>query len=237
MKDHPTFWDVGVVLQYLKQLGGNDTLSLQLLSIKSAMLLALARSSRSVDLSKLDIRARSFTSSGLVFKAQHLSKQSRPSKPLVDFFYPHFPEDPQVCPVVTLQAYEARTLEFRALKSDSPKTTLLLSWIGKYDPVTCSTIARWLKICLQDAGIYTGIFKAHSIRGAASSKAAWSGVTVSDILQAADWSSETTFQRFYHRLPEDSSKSSFGKAVLSSTYMLILRWSLPKCNFRMAQGM
>ena len=101
---YSTFWDVGIVLRYLKQLGGNDALSLRLLSIKSVMLLALARPSRSVDLSKLDIQACSFTSSGLVFKAQHLSKQRRPSKPLAAFFYPRFPENPQVCPVVTLQA-------------------------------------------------------------------------------------------------------------------------------------
>ena len=213
---YSSFWDVGLVLRYLKKLGNNETLSLRLTSIKSATLLALTRPSRSVDLSKLDIQARSYTASGVTFKAQHLSKQSRPSKPLADFFYPRFPEDPLLCPVVTLQAYESKTLEFRDLKSDNPKTTLFLSWIGKHDPVTSSTIARWLRTCLQEAGINTEVFKPHSIRGAASSKAAWSGVTISDILQAADWSSEATFQKFYHRMPEDSSKSSFGKAVLSS---------------------
>ena len=213
---YSNFWDVGLVLQHLKKLERNETLSLRLLSIKTAMLLALTRPSRSVDLSKLDIRARSFTQSGVLFKAQHLSKQSRPSKPLADFFYPKFSEDPQLCPVTTLRAYEAKTLEFRGLQSDSPKTTLFLSWIGKHDPVTSSTIARWLRTCLQEAGVNTEVFKPHSIRGAASSKAAWSGVTVSDILQAADWSSESTFQKFYHRIPEDGNKSSFGKAVLSS---------------------
>jgi len=54
--------------------------SLRLASIKSAMLLALTRPSRSMDLSKLDIRDHSYTTSGVVFKAQHLSKQSRPLK-------------------------------------------------------------------------------------------------------------------------------------------------------------
>jgi len=68
-----------------------------------------------VDLSKLDIWACSFTTSGVVFKVQYLSKQSRPSKPLADFFYPRFPEDPQVYPIVILQAYEAKTLKFRDL--------------------------------------------------------------------------------------------------------------------------
>ena len=51
---------------------------------------------------------------------------------------------------------------------------------------------------IECAGVDTSIFKGHSTRGASSSKAALSGVMVSDILQAADLSSEGTFQRFYH---------------------------------------
>ena len=69
-------------------------------------------------------------------------------------------------------------------------------------------------MCLQEAGIDTDTFKAHSVRGAAGSSAAWSGVTVMDILNAADWSTETTFQQFYHREMQD--KSTFGSAALSS---------------------
>ena len=41
------FWNVSKVLRYLKGLGENDTLSLHLLTIKSAM---LTRPARSVDL-------------------------------------------------------------------------------------------------------------------------------------------------------------------------------------------
>ena len=69
-------------------------------------------------------------------------------------------------------------------------------------------------MCLQEAGINTDTFKAHSIRGAAGSSAAWSGVTIMDILNAADWSSETTFQQFYHQEMQD--RSTLGSAVLSS---------------------
>jgi len=214
---YSAFWDVSVVLRYLKGLGMNDTLSLRLLTIKLAMLMALTRPARSVDLSKLDIRARSFSVAGATFKAQHLSKQSRVSKPLADFFYPRYREDENICPVVTLQAYEARTLEFRAWSTQNRKTLLFLSWIGKHDPVTGSTIARWLKTCLTEAGINTEIFKAHSVRGASSSTAASAGVTTADILKTADWSSAGTFQKFYLRPSNDSDdKSSFGTAVLSS---------------------
>ena len=231
---YSTFWEVGVVLRYLKQLGGDDSLSLRLLSIKSAMLLALARPSRSVDLSKLDIRTRFFTSSGLVFKPQHLSKQSRQSKPLADFFYPRFPEDPQVCPVVTLQAYEARTLEFRALKSDSPKTTLFLSWIEKHNPVTSCTIARWLKTCLQDAGIDTGIFNAHSVRGQPVLKLLGQGLQCQIFYRQQTGPLKVPSRGFTIDYQRTATNPLLGKPYcpqLLQTYMLILRRSLPKCNF------
>ena len=214
---YSSFWDVGAVLKHIKKWGVNDNLSLRQLTLKLTMLMALTRPARTVDLSKLDISNRYFTASGVLFQPQHLSKQSRPSKPMADFFYPKYKEDETICPVVTLLAYEARTLEFRDLLTNK-KTLLFLSWIGKHEPVTSSTIARWLKTCLSEAGINTDIFKAHSVRGASSSTAAAAGVTTSEILQAADWSSATTFQKFYLRvLPDAEDKTSFGTAVLSSS--------------------
>jgi len=64
-----------------------------------------------------------------------------------------------------------------------------------------------------EAGIDTSIFKAHSVRGVACFKAAGTGVTTK---QAADWSSEGTFQQFYHKRLESEDKTSFGRHVLSS---------------------
>ena len=238
---YSAFWDVGMVQKYLKGLGTDDTLSLRLLTIKLVMLMALTRPARSVDLSKLDIGARSFSQAGVTFKALHLSKQSRASKPLADFFYPRYPEDPTICPVVTLQAYEARKLEFRAWSTENRKSLLFLSWIGKHDPVTGSTIARWLKMCLTEAGINTEIFKAHSVRGTSSSTAAAAGVTTADILKTADWSSAGTFQNFIFvqlrvQMTDYPLEQQCCHLLKLQTYILILRRSLPKCNLRMAQG-
>ena len=143
---------------------------------------ALTRPSRPMDLTKLDISAHSFSASDVVLKALHLSKQSKPSIPLADFSYPNYPGYPSMYPVVTLQEYQSITLKFWALDSVKPKRALFLSWIRKHDFVSSSIIAKWLKTCLQEEGIDTGVLKAHSLRGAASSRAEWSGVIISDIL-------------------------------------------------------
>ena len=74
---------------------------------------------------------------------------------------------------------------------------LLVSFIKPHLPVSLSTIARWLKETMTAAGIDTTVFKAHSVRGASSSTAANKGVTTDEILEAADWSTESSFQRFY----------------------------------------
>ena len=211
---YSSFWDVGLVVRYLKGLGKNEDLSLRLLTLKTSMLMALTRPSRSVDLSNLDIQTRSFVANGVVFRPAKLSKQSRPSRPLADFVFPVFQEDETICPVTTLKAYEARTEQFRHTSSGEFKSKLFLSWIGQHNPVTSSTMARWLRTCMAAAGIDISIFKPHSIRGASCSKAAGAGVTIKDILDAADWSSEGTFQRFYHRQEDD--RLIFGSAVLSS---------------------
>ena len=63
------------------------------------------------------------------------------------------------------------------------------------------------------AGINTKTFKAHSVRGASASAAASAGITTNQIMNAADWSSESVFQKFYYR---PSGSNQVGVAVLSS---------------------
>ena len=142
-----------------------------------------------------------------------------------------------ICPLVTLRAYEERTKEFRDLQSSKPKTRLFLSWIGEHNPVTSTSIARWLKETMKDAGLDINIFKSHSVRGANCFKAAGADVTTRQILEAADWSSEGTFQKFYHRSLDGDDKAKFGKSILSSQAIHVdMNRSLLKCNLRMAQG-
>ena len=52
---------------------------------------------------------------------------------------------------------------------------------------------------MSDSGIDVSIFKAHSVRSAATSDAFAKGVPMADILRMADWTNERTFRKFYLR--------------------------------------
>ena len=95
------------------------------------------------------------------------------------------------------RAYEERTEAFRTRLPEDSRSRLFLSCIGQHSPVSSCYIARLLKCFMEEARIDISNFKAHSVRGASCSSAAGAGVTTKDILDAADWSAEGTFQRFY----------------------------------------
>ena len=109
-----------------------------------------------------------------------------------------------------LKAYEAKTKDFHKDTNDS---CLFRSFIGEHKPVCSSTTARWLKSCLQKAGVDTSVFQSHSTRAASATKAALSGLTVEEIMAAADWLSAGTFQKFYYK---PSHSAVYGSAVLAA---------------------
>ena len=194
---YESIWKVDQVLAMFWKEGPSESLSLQSLTIKTATLLALTCPWRGADLAELDLSNRSYVPEGVVFQPPHLSKQSCPSHHNTAFFFPYFKEDRLLYPVETLKAYEERTVSFHS--NNSVENHLFRSFIGKHGPVTSSTIARWIKSCLRKAGVDTSKFQAHSTRTAATTKAAMSGLTVEDMIKAADWSSVGVFQKFYYR--------------------------------------
>lgn len=202
-------WNVNQVLNYLEKLGDNESLSLQELTHKTTMLMALTRPSRSADLMQLNLHLRQFLPEGVIFKPAGLTKQARQNKPLADFFFPSFPHNKRLCPVEALKAYEERTKPIR-----NGREKLFLAIVKPHNPVSSPTIARWLRTVLGKAGIDTAIFKAHSVRSAAVTAAASASITTVDILNAADWSTELVFQRFYYK---PSCNTAFGEAVLSTS--------------------
>lgn len=170
-------WDVNIVLEHIESKGVNEKLSLKALTLKTAMLLALTRPSRSADLHSLNIGLVRSNPEGICFLPSKPAKQTKAGKIAQEFFFPRFQEKPVLCPVRAVEQYMKVTEPFRAREKS-------LAFIKPHHPVTSSTIARWLKCTLEEAGIDTATFKAHSTRGASVSAAAQRGVTTNEILQA-----------------------------------------------------
>ena len=114
---------------------------------------------------------------------------------------------PELCIYVTLQHYLVVTSTLRT------SSKLLISYIKPYNAVTSSTIGRWIKLLLQQVGINTQTFSAHSTRSASVSKAVGS-VSADVILKTAGWARESTFRKYYKKPVAVTDQMS--RAVLSS---------------------
>ena len=197
-------WDVGRVLEYIRSLGDNKVLKLKDLTHKLVTIMALANASRASEIHALNVKYIRRVSSSVEFDLAQLTKNSRPGKQR-SLFYPRLEEDSVLCPVVTVQHYLEHTKVYR--KSEPSSCRLFLAVVRPFKPVEKVTIARWIKTLIHQAGVGDE-FKAHSVRGAAATAASMHGMSVSDILSVADWSSDSTFKTFCYR-PMDEFPKSF----------------------------
>ena len=224
-------WNVDMVIRHLQSLGNNSKLTLKVLGQKLALLMALVEASQSSELHALDVRYMVFKPEGVLFSLPTLTKKRTCGAPPKQLFFAAFPKDQNLCVVQCLREYEKQTVTFRPRNKEADNP-LFLSHIRPHRPVTSQRIAHWVKDRLLEAGVDTSRFKAHSVRRAVTSAALNKGVTLGDILQVADWSSNSTF-RFYYRPTHDHS-TIFGQKVLQITQlgekMFHLHWShLPAC--------
>ena len=61
---------------------------------------------------------------------------------------------------------------------------LLIATVRPFKPVSGSTVGRWIKSIMKEAGV-DPIFLAHSARGVAASRAEKNGITIDTILKTA----------------------------------------------------
>lgn len=201
-------WEVPKLLSHIRSWGNTDALSLKQLSRKLVVLLALVLANRSSDLARLSLKGKRYSRGCVILNCDGLAKQARvgkfkPEEVIVAPF-----EDKAICPIACLRAYEKRTSDYR--KSDR----LFLAIVAPHKPVTSSSVARWMKDTLKEAGLGED-FGAHSSRGSAATAAAMSGITMQEIMCRAGWSKEDTFCRFYYRPSQaERTASKFSQNVL-----------------------
>ena len=184
--------------QYLGTLFPLNSLSETVFSVSCFRLCALCSAGRSQTLGALSISNLVQHKESIQFIVTERLKTSRPGKPSVIVIFPSVPSKPHVCPMSTVSAYITRTCNLR----NPTDFRLFISFVKPHRAVSPATISRWIKTLLSDAGIDTSIFKARSVRGAATSAAYNKGVPVENILKLANWSNESTFRRFYLRSAE-----------------------------------
>ena len=144
-------------------------------------------------------------------------KTSKTGKTLPKSIFHKFSEDMYLCPVTCLNQYLARSQDGRTVQDNGlvHPNQVLLSHIKPHEPVSKPSIARWIKEVLKISGINIDIYKAHSTRSASTSKAGTLGVRIEDIIDQANWSNKSTFEKFY-RKPIDSRGREFQHKILNS---------------------
>ena len=199
-------WKVSQVIQWLDSQRNESLLEL---SMKAVTLCALTRPCRSAELAAMDVDSIRFSPEGVRVLPIAPPKQARAGNAIKDYFFPQFEQNINICPVTTLRKYCDRSRPNRP----TGVKHLFITTRKPFHPASSATIARWIKSTLSKAGIDTSIFCAHSTKSASTSAAADAGISIPEILAAADWSSNSVFERFYYR-PQSSSK--FGVTVLKT---------------------
>lgn len=123
-----------------------------------------------------------------------LVKQSKPGNHQRPLSFNKFSANPNLCVHTLLKEYLERT---RTLRSGEHNTNLFLTTVKPYHHASVNTLSNWIRSVLQDCDLKD--FGPHSLRGAASSAWSRASIPIDDIMKAAGWRSESTFQRFYNR--------------------------------------
>ena len=100
-------WDVKIVLIFLENLD-NSVLTLRLLSIKLAVLMALTTGQRCQTLSVMDLRNIEITNNHVKIRISDVLKQTKPKNHLAEIFMEAY-VNPAICVVETLNHYITRT--------------------------------------------------------------------------------------------------------------------------------
>ena len=137
------------------------------------MLMALARAPRVSTIRLLSIQNMRRLPNGIQFVLTQTNKKQRVGSAPKKFFVPSFAHNSSLCPAVCLDDHLSRTSTWRS----GTDTGLFISTRLPYQAVRSSALARWVKKVLQASGVPSS-FTAHSTRGASTTAAAISGVTM-----------------------------------------------------------
>jgi hypothetical protein len=204
-------WDLKLVLGTFLEgpYKGCSSLSLPMLTQKTAFLLALTTMCRGSELHALTVDSNHcrFSNGGafLTYNISFLAKNERVNRVHKELFIPSLSkvahdENNNWCPVTHLRQYIKRTEWLRAGDNDQ----LFITTIDPHTPASKATIARWVVTVIQQGYEFARIplpkrITAHQVRAMVASTALFSGFSLRQVLEAANWSTQNTFINCYLR--------------------------------------
>jgi integrase len=188
-------WDLDMVLKMLQKTPFEPLFfaDLKEITFKTVFLIAITTFRRCSDLQALRLGENSMRiqKKGITFIRFGLSKQDRQK-----IFVPAFPENKFLDPKRCLKCYLKKTKFFRK----TGENQLFLSLNDPHKPVSTHTISKWIvktiKLAQTDKAVKV---KAHSTRYVGPSWAIFNGASLKSVLESTDWSTESTFSRFYFK--------------------------------------
>ena len=188
-------WDANIVLEYLRNFCPIKDMPLSYVTLKLVMLLALATAQRAQTLHSINVENIQISGCLVTIPITKPLKQSTARNFKHSLNIKRYNADKRICPVKTLEEYLERTKYIRNCEKQ-----LFVSYLKPHRAVSKSTISRWLKMVLEEAGVDTKQFKAHSVRSAACANLKRNDVPIDEILKTAGWSNEKTFKKFYDKV-------------------------------------
>lgn len=201
-------WNPQVVLDRISTWFPNTELSLEKITKKLVILLALCTGHRVQTFSLIKLDNILFSENGTQIIITDIIKTSAPGRNQPILFLPYFKENISICPVTVLSDYISSTKNVR------PEGThnLLITHKRPHKAATSQTISRWIKQVLSESGVDVSVFGAHSTRHASTSAASSAGVSIETIRKTAGWTNTSnSFARFYNRTILD--EGEFARSV------------------------
>ena len=211
-------WSLRIVLNYLMKPPFEPIAkcSLENLTLKTVFLVALASGRRRSELCALSFDPQCFRFSPNLAQVQlltepgFLAKTQKPSKmpakivikSLVQFVGHDLP-DYTLCPVRALKAYKDKTKD-AAIRRGRRK--LFIPFRPLTDDIKPVHVSNWIVSLIKrahrdssDDDCRLANVTAHEVRSIATSWAIYNNAPFEEIMQAADWSGQSTFTNFYSR--------------------------------------
>lgn len=189
-------WDPQIVLNEISNWFPNKELSLEKITKKLAILLALCTAHRVQTISLIRTKNINITNDGIKIVITDIIKTSAPGRDQPVLFLPYFKDKPNICPATALEDYLVMTKTNRSKNIQN----LFVTFRRPYKTASTQSISRWIKDVLQSSGVDVAVFGAHSTRHAATSAARANGVPIDVIRKKAGWTnSSQIFAKFYNR--------------------------------------